>query len=92
MDNRSAIERQIAGALRSCIHAHGPITAQTLGSAAKRVYSQVSSWANEKAARDRSETEQLREIVARCRAAGCPYCAESPPAEAAEVPTAPDQA
>jgi hypothetical protein len=35
---RSSVERQIAGALRDAINQHGPLTAQTLGSATKRVY------------------------------------------------------
>jgi hypothetical protein len=34
---RSILERQIAGALRSAIHAHGPITTNTLRSATKRI-------------------------------------------------------
>jgi hypothetical protein len=33
---RSALEKRIAGALRSCIDAHGPITPERIGSAAKR--------------------------------------------------------
>lgn len=31
-------EKQISGALRSCIDAHGPITKEFIGSAAKRIY------------------------------------------------------
>jgi hypothetical protein len=34
---RAAIERQVAGALKSCVDAHGPITVQFITSAAKRV-------------------------------------------------------
>jgi hypothetical protein len=35
---RSRIERQISGALRDTINAHGPIDVKLIGSAAKRVY------------------------------------------------------
>lgn len=35
------LERQVAGALRSTIDAHGPITPQWIGSAAKRVTAQI---------------------------------------------------
>ena len=31
------LEHEVAGALRSCIDAHGPITKQWIGSAAKRI-------------------------------------------------------
>ena len=37
--DRSENERRIAGALRTAIGAHGPITAEWIGSAAKRVES-----------------------------------------------------
>ena len=33
----SSLERAIAGALRATIHDHGPITAENLGSAVKRI-------------------------------------------------------
>lgn len=39
--DRAALERKIAGALRNTIHAHGPITPEHIGSAAKRVYKAV---------------------------------------------------
>lgn len=41
MEDRARIERLVAGALRSCIEAHGPITPEWIGSAAKRVISQL---------------------------------------------------
>jgi hypothetical protein len=34
---REALERKVAGSLRSCIDAHGPITPNEIGSAAKRI-------------------------------------------------------
>lgn len=37
LNDRSSLERQIVGALRSAIHAHGPITNDNASSAAKRV-------------------------------------------------------
>jgi hypothetical protein len=36
-DDRSGLERAIAGALRATIHDHGPITSDKIGSAVKRV-------------------------------------------------------
>ena len=36
-----SLERIVAGALRAAIHDHGPITLQTLGSAAKRIVGQL---------------------------------------------------
>lgn len=42
--SRAAVERQIAGALRSCIQAHGPITADRIGSATKRAAHQLRSY------------------------------------------------
>ena len=39
--DREALERAIAGALRSQIHAHGPITLDAIGSATKRVLGQL---------------------------------------------------
>lgn len=36
-DDRSGLERAIAGALRATIHDHGPITTDKIGSAVKRV-------------------------------------------------------
>lgn len=41
MKDRAKLERQIAGVLRSTIDAHGPITREWVGSAAKRVISQL---------------------------------------------------
>jgi hypothetical protein len=37
IDAHESLERAIAGALRAAIHDHGPITADKIGSAAKRV-------------------------------------------------------
>jgi hypothetical protein len=34
---REALERAVIGALRSAIRDHGPITAESVGSAAKRI-------------------------------------------------------
>jgi hypothetical protein len=45
--NRSAFERQVAGSLRSTIAAHGPIGEREIGSASKRVASQVYAWLRE---------------------------------------------
>jgi hypothetical protein len=36
-DFSSSLERAVAGALRAAIHDHGPITADKIGSAVKRV-------------------------------------------------------
>ncbi len=36
-DGHAGIEHAIAGALRSAIHAHGPITPETIGSAVERI-------------------------------------------------------
>jgi len=36
-DFSSSLERTIAGALRAAIHDHGPITADKIGSAVKRI-------------------------------------------------------
>lgn len=38
---RDKVERMISGSLRSCIHSHGPITHEWIGSATKRIYSQL---------------------------------------------------
>jgi hypothetical protein len=37
MNDHDALLRVVIGALRSCIHDHGPITPEWIGSAAKRV-------------------------------------------------------
>ena len=34
---RDVVERAVSGALRSAIHDHGPVTAEWIGSAGKRV-------------------------------------------------------
>lgn len=39
--DRARVEREIAGALKSAIDAHGPINRENVGSAAKRVYSSL---------------------------------------------------
>ena len=39
--SRESLERAVKGALSSAIDAHGPITKQNLGSATKRVVSQI---------------------------------------------------
>lgn len=36
-EDAAALERTIAGALRSAVHDHGPITPDKIGSAAKRI-------------------------------------------------------
>ena len=43
---REAIERAVLGALQSCIHDHGPITADMLTSAAKRVVGNLANLAS----------------------------------------------
>jgi hypothetical protein len=48
LQDRPTVERQIGGALRSTIDAHGPITKSTSSSAAKRVYSALKQLAREK--------------------------------------------
>lgn len=39
--DRRHLERAIAGALRSAIHDHGPITPEWIGSAVKRIVGQL---------------------------------------------------
>lgn len=39
----SDLERQVIGALRSTIEAHGPITKEQIGSAAKRIAGQLTA-------------------------------------------------
>ena len=51
-DNES-LERAIVGALRSTIHDHGPITAEHVGSAAKRIIANVTDDALARALGDR---------------------------------------
>jgi hypothetical protein len=41
MEDRAKFERRVAGALRSTIDAHGPITKQWIGSATKRIVSEI---------------------------------------------------
>lgn len=41
MNDRAAVERQIVGALKSTIDAHGPITRENVSSAAKRIVSEL---------------------------------------------------
>lgn len=50
----SQFEREIGGALKSTIDAHGPITEQWVGSAAKRI-----------AAAPRNEMKRERDVIAR---------------------------
>jgi len=38
---RRRLERAVAGALRSAIHDHGPITPESIGSAVKRIVGQL---------------------------------------------------
>jgi hypothetical protein len=57
MDPRQ-LEREIAGALRSTIHAHGPITEDFIGSATKRIALAIREVA--KRERDRLMTTQPR--------------------------------
>jgi len=56
MKDRAKLERRIAGALRSTVDAHGPITKQWVGSAAKRVVSEIKVLEREERKRD----ERLR--------------------------------
>lgn len=49
IQNRSVVEKRIAGALRSAIDQHGPITPLTLGSATKRVFAVLKVLAREQA-------------------------------------------
>lgn len=39
--DRPTVEKAIAGAIKSCIIAHGPVTPEFIGSAAKRVFGQL---------------------------------------------------
>lgn len=41
IENRSDVEKIIAGALKSTINVHGPITPEWIGSASKRIYGQL---------------------------------------------------
>ena len=54
IEDRSKLERQIAGALKSAIAAHGPITLVNHSSATKRVYGLLKALAKEQ--RDGSDT------------------------------------
>lgn len=53
LGNRPQVERVIAGALKDCIHSHGPITGYWVGSAAKRVYKALGHLV-----RDRNKVQQ----------------------------------
>lgn len=44
LSNRSDVERLICSALRSSINDHGPITVDSISSAAKRVYAQLKAY------------------------------------------------
>lgn len=44
MSNRGPLERQIVGALRDCVNAHGPITKDIAHSAAKRVVGAIKTY------------------------------------------------
>lgn len=46
--NRGAVERAIVGGLKQCLHAHGPITKEWTGSAAKRVRAALKELLNAK--------------------------------------------
>lgn len=47
LQDRSLIERRLVGAIRSAIHAHGPITPETAPSAAKRACAALKQIARE---------------------------------------------
>lgn len=47
IQNRSQIEKSIAGAIRNAIHAHGSIDGTKVGSASKRVYMELCRLARE---------------------------------------------
>lgn len=44
LNQRSLLERIIAGQLQSCIDAHGPITREHVHSASKRVIAAIKAW------------------------------------------------
>ena len=44
---RGRLESKIAGSLKSCISAHGPITKKWVGSAAKRAVAEFLAWVKE---------------------------------------------
>jgi hypothetical protein len=52
------LERAVSGALRSAIDAHGPITKQNLGSAVKRVVSQIEAQRRDAARVERERAER----------------------------------
>lgn len=54
MEDRAKLEKQIAGALRSTIDAHGPITREWIGSATKRIISLLKE--REQAARSKDDS------------------------------------
>jgi len=39
--DRAKIEKMISGSLKDCIHQHGPITRNNIGSASKRIFFQL---------------------------------------------------
>ncbi len=51
MADRSTVEKRLVGALRSAINDHGPITAENVSSAAKRVYAAIKQLRREAAHR-----------------------------------------
>jgi len=62
--NRSEIEREIVGALKSAMDAHGPITPANVNSAAKRVYKTLGSLAKrQRDKQDPSPTSPLAQEV-----------------------------
>jgi len=44
LSQRGSIEKAIAGALKSTIEAHGPITEEWVASSAKRVIAAIKQW------------------------------------------------
>lgn len=72
IQDRSAIEKAIVGALKSTIAAHGPITEYWTGSAAKRVYGLLKQRAREEHQETLTATESvvlLRDALLRARGA-----------------------
>lgn len=58
LENRSQVERTVAGALKNCIHEHGPITGYWVGSAAKRVYKALGNLVRDRERNNNCEVTQ----------------------------------
>lgn len=69
--SRPDIERAISGALRSAIRAHGPITPEHIGSAAKRIAGNLANVASTTAPLLPGEARAAPAEVLRCRCARC---------------------